>query len=354
MWLVPVGAFSILSMKDVTALVLSLGEDYTSRAIASVRRQTLPVAEIIVVRGISPFHRALNSGAALVKTEFFIQVDADMILDDTCVAELRNCVSDQVGMVLGHLRDPLLGSIEGIKLFRTRCFENVQLRDHVSSETEFNDDIVQQGWMVIHALKYTGAGWHTFGEHSPDYNPYYTFYKFSREGAKARHRKVGLWNMFHRFKNSQHKAVLMAVVAVAHGFFAKVTGDMHGELEDSEEFQFIQRFLTSSHNDDISAIGRKDLLHLDLRNAFKRSLELGTLLRRHHAGATFQKLLRELHQESSIVSWVALVGLCHGLFLDKYREADAEEAFCLLTAILPLVARKFLYETASKLRQSTI
>jgi len=260
-------------------------------------------------------------------------------------------------MVLGRLRDPLLGPIEAIKLFRTECFENVQLSDCVSSETEFNDDIVRQGWMMIYALKYSGdttSGWHTFGEHRPDYTARYTFYKFTREGAKARYRKDGLWNIFYRLKNSRHKAALMAVIAVAHGVFAKVTGDMHGEIEDSEEFQFVERFLTSSHNDDISLIERKDLLHLDLRNTFKRSLGLGTLLRRHHAAATFKKLLRQLHQESSIVSWVALVGLCHGLFSDEYREADAEEAFSLLTAILPQIVCKFLHEMPSKLRQSTI
>jgi hypothetical protein len=344
-------------MTDVTALVLSLGEDYTSRAIASVRRQTLPVAEIIVVRGISPFHRALNSGAARVRTEFFIQVDADMILDDTCIAELRDCVSDRVGMVLGRLRDPLLGPIEAIKLFRTECFENVQLPDCVSSETEFNDEIVRQGWMIIYALKYSGdiaSGWHTFGAHRPGYNASYTFYKFVREGAKVQYRRAGLWDIFRRLKNSRHRAAAMAVIAVSHGFFAKVTGDMHGELKANEEFQFVERFLTFSHNHDISPIERKDLLRLDLRNAFKRSLGLGTLLRRHQASATFKKLLRQLHQESSLVSWVALVGLCHGLFLDEYREADAEEAFSLLTAVLPQIAHKFLHGMPSELLKSTM
>ena len=62
-------------MSDVTALVLSIGEDYTNRAMASVQRQTLRAAETIVVRGISPFYRALNDGAVRVRTPFFIQVD---------------------------------------------------------------------------------------------------------------------------------------------------------------------------------------------------------------------------------------------------------------------------------------
>ena len=310
-----------------------------------------------MVQGISPFHRALNGGAARVRTEFFIQVDADMILDDTCVAQLRGCVSDEVGMVVGRLRDPLLGPIEAIKLFRTECFEKVQLPDCVSSETEFAHAIVRQGWRMIYALKYsadTAPGWHTFGAHRPDYTARYTFYKFTREGAKARYRKDGLWDIFYRLRNSPHKAALIAVIAVAHGFFAKVTADIHGGIEDSEEFRFVERFLTSSHNGDFSLIERKDVAHLDLRSAFKRSLGLGTLLRRHHAAATFKKLLRQLHEQSTIVSWVALVGLCHGLFLDEYREADAEEAFSLLTAVLPQIAHKFLHAMPSELLQSTM
>ena len=43
-----------------------------------------------------------------------------------------------------------------------------------------------------------------------------------------------------------------------------------------------------------------------------------------------------------MASWVALVGLCHGLFFEEYREADAEEAFSFLSELLPPIARKVL------------
>ena len=54
-----------------------------------MHRQTLPVADTIVVRGVSPFHCALNAGAAQVRTPFFVQVDADMTFDDTCLEDVR-------------------------------------------------------------------------------------------------------------------------------------------------------------------------------------------------------------------------------------------------------------------------
>src|SRR5262249_15375726 len=130
---------------DVTALVLSIGEAYTERAIASVRRQTRPAADIVVVRGIHPFHRALNEGARRVHTPFFVQVDADMVLDATCIADLRACIADGVGIVVGHLRDPLQRRTVGIKLFRTCCFEAVQFMDSLSPDTDFGAVLEARG-----------------------------------------------------------------------------------------------------------------------------------------------------------------------------------------------------------------
>lgn len=326
-------------MNDVTALVLSIGEEYTDRAIASVQRQTLPAAETIVVRGISPFHRALNEGAARVRTPFFIQVDADMILDDTCIEDLRGSMVDGVGIVYGRLRDLLLGRIVGIKLFRTRCFKQVQLRDSLSPETDFAEDMQRAGWTRIDALKYIGgppAGWHVFGEHRPDYNPHYTFCKYRVEGAKARYRKAGggLRNIFRQLHTSGHSAATIAAIAAAHGIFVKEERDLQGPYTRSEEFAFLERFFKAQEADgDVSTI-LGDFVQRDWREGFKHSYALGIRLRRHQAPSAFRTYLRQLGQDGSVASWVALVGLCHGLFIDEYREAEAEEAFALLRDLL--------------------
>lgn len=331
-------------MSDVTALVLTLGEDYTERAIASVRRQSLPAAEIIVVRGISPFHRAFNSAVSRVRTEFFIQVDADMILDDTCVEKLRDFVSDGVGSVVGHLRDPLLGRIVGVKLFRTQCFHHVNLRDSLSSETDFVGDSLKKGWTTIYARKYLGV-WGTFGEHCPDYNPHYTFCKFVRDGAKARYRKAGrgLRRVFRRLQMSGHTAATIAAIAAAHGIFINGQHDLHGPLTQSEEFELLERFLMTPEKGEDPPALPENLLRRNLGNGFKRSYQLGIQLRRHYALSTFMTRMRQLQQRHSIASWVALVGLCHGLFVDEYDDAEAEEAFALLRDLLPTCYLCFRY-----------
>jgi hypothetical protein len=327
-------------MSDVTALVLSIGEDYTNRALASVQRQSLPAAETIVVRGISPFYRALNDGAGRVRTPFFIQVDADMILHDTCIEDLRSCMSDTVGIVIGHLWDPLLGRIVGIKLFRTRCFDDVKLRESTSPETNFVQDIQREGWTAVYALKYVGdspAEMHVFGEHRPDYTPYYTFCKYVREGAKARYRRAGggLRHVFRLLHASGHGSAIIATIAAAHGIFVRADQDLYGPFEQSHGFEFLERFLNAPQTGGNTPVVQGELAQKDSREGFKRSYEFGILLRQCGSSPAFMACMRQLAQERSVASWVALVGLCHGLFFEEYCDAEAEAAFALLRHLLP-------------------
>jgi len=60
--------------------------------------------EIIIVQNVIPFYKAFNTGVSKVTSEFFVQVDSDMILDETCLEDLRACMSQDVGMVLGSLK----------------------------------------------------------------------------------------------------------------------------------------------------------------------------------------------------------------------------------------------------------
>src|SRR5262245_18448929 len=138
---------------DVSAVVLTQGEATTEHAVASVRQQTLGVQDIIVIEHVTPFHRAPNVGAARTRTAFFIQVDADMILDANCVAALRGCFADDVGLVVGMLRDPLRGRTVGVKMFRAACFQLGSFPDSISPDTDFNDAIAEGGWKTIYALR---------------------------------------------------------------------------------------------------------------------------------------------------------------------------------------------------------
>jgi hypothetical protein len=328
-------------MSDVTAVVLSIGEDYTERAIASVRRQSLRVKDTIVVRGVSPFSRAINEGAARVRTPFFIQVDADMILDDTCVADLRSCMSDQLGLVIGHLRDPLRGRVLGIKLFRSRCFEHVQFRDSICQDIDFGEEILRRGgWTKAYALKRSGdtaTAWHSFGEHRPDYNPHYTFCKFMVEGVRARARGAEgkFQSLVRQLRGSAHPMAPTAIVATAHGLFCDIQQDLLVPYAASRDAECLERFL-EQREAFAEPLSLRDVLGGESPAAsFRRFYEYGVRFRQRHQPASFLATLRNLLEQDGAAALLALTAMCHGLFYEEYDELEAEAAFASLPQLLP-------------------
>ena len=137
-------------MSDITALVFTLGEETTQRAIESIKKQSLKPKEIIIMNeSVRPFYQAINLGASKVRTEFFVQVDSDMILDEDCFEKLRGCMRHNLGIVAGHLRDPLTGRACCIKMYRKDCIEKVKFKDSISPDVDFREDILKYGWCGI-------------------------------------------------------------------------------------------------------------------------------------------------------------------------------------------------------------
>jgi hypothetical protein len=308
---------------DVTAVVLSIGEPTTTRAVESVKRQTLPIDPIVLVRDVHPFHRALNQGMADVATPFFIQVDADMVLDPDCVERLAACLTETVGMVTGLLRDPLYERVEAIKLFRTACVRRRPFRDSPSPDTDFAAEMTAQGWVHVYALRYHGrrpAEWHTFGDHDPGYTPLYTYAKHVVEGRRWRYRRseAGLRNQLQRLHASTHEAALMATIALAQGVFLEREGDLLDRYQEDPDFRRLQKFLGGDREGDDGAGPERVAIPRWPRMAFRRYCELGIRLGRDRRARRFQRVLRRLGEDDHPWSWLARVGLCRGLFLDRY------------------------------------
>ena len=97
---------------EVTGLVLSIGEPTTARAIESLRAQTFPCKDIVLIENVSPFHAAMNAGIARISTPFFIQCDADMIADPDCIETMLKFVRNDTGVIIGYLEDALLGQVQ--------------------------------------------------------------------------------------------------------------------------------------------------------------------------------------------------------------------------------------------------
>ncbi|HUK40055.1 MAG TPA: glycosyltransferase family A protein [Candidatus Acidoferrales bacterium] len=341
-------------MSDITAVILSIGEEITTRAIESVRRQTLAPEDIIVIRNVSPMYRALNLGASKVKTEFFVQVDSDMILDENCLEDLRGCMSPNVGMVLGSLRDPLMGRIGWIKLFRTKCFEKVQYRDLVSADLVFTEEMSNHGWMMVYAIRafdeVPNEIWHTFGEHRPDYTPHYTYSKHLVEGRRYRYRKAPgalAWHL-KKLANSYHPAALIAQIALAHGIFIRESGDLLKPYVYDQKFDHLQRFLETSGSPELSPLSSASSMDKDIsdyrrllpwfcfnaKKIFKDTYQAGTKFRKANAFAAFKRCLAFLNDSRDPFAWIGKVGLCHGLFFDAYENESFAKDYKLLKELI--------------------
>lgn len=320
---------------DVTAVVLSIGEPFLARALDSLGRQTAPPGAVVRVEGLSPFHRALNAGIAQVRTPFFVQVDADMALDPTALADLRACVAPAIGFVVGGLRDPLRGSIVGVKLYRTACAAAQPCPDSLTPAVDLADAIRARGWLTAHALHYRPgprALWHTFGAHEPDYTPLYTFTKFRLLGARYRHWRNGesLRRLFRTVHASGHPAAPMAQAAAALGVFWDEARDALRPCAPSAEFERVQTLLAAPPAAPLLPPVR---VAGDPRRAFLDHYRVGGA----HAGdaAGFRVRFDALAGAPTPAAWAALVGLCRGALVSALEPPDAAADADALAALLP-------------------
>jgi hypothetical protein len=310
---------------DVSAVVLSIGEPTTPRALASLQLQTVALRDIIVIRDVRPFHKALNAAVAQVRTRFFVQVDADMILDPLCVAMLRTEMTDDAGIVVGHLRDELIGDVVGIKLFRTRCFAGRGFRNSISPDTDFGRDIAAAAWKTVYAgaaSQRDSANWTMFGDHHPNYTTEYTYKKFLLEGRRYRYRdRIGgiRWH-FDRLEKSPHPSSLVAQIALARGIFIAAEEDCLGTLRIDRELEMLHGFLGAS---EAAASYHWDLSNeASLQNVFNFCYRAGQNMFHSASALTFGRIVGDLHTRKDDRSWIAKVALCRGLFA---QTADEQE-----------------------------
>ncbi len=276
---------------------------------------------------MSPFFRALNEGAGRVRTEFFVQVDEDMILDPGCVQALRSAVRSDTGVVVGELRDALVGNVVGVKLFRTECFRRVGFADSISADTEFVTGLARRGWATVYI---SSSG--TVGEHRPHYTPAYTYRKHLIEGRRYWYRSApwGLKSRLAALEASHHPLAPLAQVALGHGFFWRSDADELKPPSAEPQAEWLHGLLGSGVRQDETVAGlvpfrRRGLLG----DVHRRFLGAGRALAEAHAGGTVLSVLSGLAGAATDRHvLVAKVALAHGLLeesLDPVREAEDEE-----------------------------
>jgi glycosyltransferase involved in cell wall biosynthesis len=248
---------------DVTGLVLSLGENNTKRAIESLKKQSIQCRDIVIVRDVTPFHKAMNKGIAKVQTPFFIQCDADMVLDPDCIATMLKFVKKDIAVVIAYLSDDILGRVQAVKLFRTECIKQIKYADHVSPDTDYISRMSKLGWNYIFAQRGRRRYAHPreiLGAHKPDYTALYTFEKFKLEGSRMRDRGV-----FQEFVNgmkilntSPHPMAPIALVGLCQGIFSKSNRDGLKQYRADKDFKILKSYMKSKKTSNDFIMYKKD------------------------------------------------------------------------------------------------
>ena len=315
-------------MSDVSAALLSIGEPAAERALASIEAQSPPPREIVTIENVSPFYRALNEAARRVSAPYFVQVDSDMILDPGCFGELRASVRPDTGIVVGELRDPMMGQIVGVKLFRTECFEASKVPDSISMDTDFVASIRRHGWKTEYVGRAPGVAHasRTLGEHRPNYTAAYTYRKHIIEGGRLRYRGAqgGLRWRIGRLESSDHELARLALIALAHGFFRAGDRDGLTPMDDGLDTNPLAELLDRSVGCEESGTDLiASIRGIRLRDVFRRFLAAGHNAASANAGATVHETLSALSAAGD--NWrctVAKLAFAHGVLSAGDTEAE--------------------------------
>ena len=311
-------------MSDVAAVVLSMGEAVIARAVASIEEQSQRPAQVVRVDGLAPFHRALNYGAQRVEQPVFLQVDADMVLDPHCLAALRAVMSERCACVVGHLRDPLIGRVVGIKLFRTDLLRGRPFRDAISPDTDFLDEMAERGWSTVYATRYEGrrAQWHTFGVHSPEYQPLYTFSKHVLEGSRYIQRESvgGLRWHIEQLLESRHPSRLYAVAGLAVGAASRLEGDQLKPYDGDLRLEALLRYLSRAAS---KTPHLPWLWGFTPGSAHRHGLARGRRAARSASGSGYLAALDGLEPLWHPYAWLLALGFAGGLVGELLGETEA-------------------------------
>lgn len=151
-----------------TVFIITIGDATFPQCLEAIQRQTTSEFSLKVIQNIHPMSAAFQEMIRRCETEFFIQVDEDMILEPTTVKDMELTMSqvpENVGMICFHLFDVDRDSrIQGIKIYRTAAMQSLKFRDVKACEMDLLEQMSLKGirW-ILHPKVH--------GRHGTDYTP---------------------------------------------------------------------------------------------------------------------------------------------------------------------------------------
>lgn len=173
-------------MKDVTFVLMTCGELTEAECLRAIEPFRDEI-EFFEVRNVCPQIKALNQMIDGVKTEFFIPLDADMVLDEDAWPRIKNAMSrhrhnPQWHSILFPLWDTLTErKILALKLLRSRIAKENPFVESATPDVEHYQRLTSKGYTCVHDyLKQRPIGKHVVKGKHFCYNKYRDVYQTYR------------------------------------------------------------------------------------------------------------------------------------------------------------------------------
>ncbi len=218
----------------ITAVVLNVDPNHLLEpCVESVRKQSLQPASIEIINNVSPVSLARETGLSRVKTDYYVNVDGDMVLNPSCFERLFHVMSKfpNCAEAEASLEDPILGVMKGIKMYRTEPVRSIRIHPVVGFK---NVDMYMSS--QLHAQGYATMDTGTIeGRHHPEYTPDEAFWKFKTLAEKNRFYQRGTveFVMYLNMVVDYWKRTkdIVALYAMAGLFDGMAAPDVSGELD---------------------------------------------------------------------------------------------------------------------------
>lgn len=201
-----------------TVFVLTVDDPVFSACKAALDVQQGTTFKLEIIRNVCPFSTAAQRMIRDCRTDYFIQVDEDMILQPDAVASMEAVMAaapNDVGMICFHLFDDDRDlPIQGVKIYRTALMKSLMFQDVKASEMDLLEQMGRHGihWILHPDVK---------GRHGTSYtvDSIYRRYKTMYE------KDIRQWNVLtsdirrkaDAYRQSGDPLQLFALLGAVHG-----------------------------------------------------------------------------------------------------------------------------------------
>jgi hypothetical protein len=182
------------TLDDTTVFVTTIGDEVNfNDCMAHLRAQSVRFP-IEIIDHVAPMSAAFQQMHDRCRTEYYVQVDEDMILFPRAIETLRNWIAStpkKVALVCAALWDcDAEHAIMGVKIYRSSIVKRFPYRDTVSCEIEQLTRIKAAGYEAV-LPEPLGDRATCLGEHGKHYTPETIFKRWQR--CFQKHHHFGTW-----------------------------------------------------------------------------------------------------------------------------------------------------------------